>query len=68
MNQSRSLFVFKAAVIGVLGWLVALATQALIFPVLGMQVMIWQHLTVSGVVTALFFLRRPAPRRSLRPN
>ena len=63
MNQSRSLSAFEAAANVILGWLIALATQALIFPVLGMQVMLWQHLALSGVFTALSFLRSYVLRR-----
>jgi len=63
MTQSRSLSAIEAATNVILGWMIALITQALVFPVLGMQVMLWQNLALSGVFTAVSFLRSYVLRR-----
>lgn len=63
MTCSRALSAIKAAPDVILGRLVALITQALIFPVLGMQVMIWRNPLLSGVFTLVSLLRCPVLRR-----
>jgi hypothetical protein len=63
MTQSRSLSAIEAATNVILGWMIALITQALVFPVLGLQVMLWQNLALSGVFTAVSFLRSYVLRR-----
>ncbi|WP_272010876.1 DUF7220 family protein [Roseovarius sp. ZX-A-9] len=63
MRQSRSFSAVEAATNVILGWMIALITQALIFPVVGLQVMLWQHLTLSGAFTAVSFLRSHVLRR-----
>ena len=63
MTQGRSLSALEAAANVILGGIVALITQALIFPVIGLQVMLWQNLVLSGVFTTISFLRNHALRR-----
>lgn len=63
MTQSRSFSTIEAATNVVLGWMVALITQLLVFPVIGLQVMLWQNLALSGVFTAVSFLRSYVLRR-----
>ncbi len=63
MTQSRTLSALEAATNVVLGWLVAMITQLLVFPVIGLQVMLWQNLAFSGVFTAVSFLRSYVLRR-----
>ncbi len=63
MSQKRAISAIEAATNVVLGWLIALIAQALVFPVLGLQVMFWQHVTLSGVFTAVSFLRSYVLRR-----
>ncbi|WP_324754046.1 DUF7220 family protein [Roseovarius sp. Pro17] len=63
MTQSRTLSALEAATNVVLGWLVAMITQLLVFPVIGLQVMLWQNLALSGVFTAVLFLRSYVLRR-----
>jgi hypothetical protein len=63
MTQSRTLSAIEAATNVIFGWMIALITQALVFPALGMQVTLWQNLTISGVFTAVSFLRGYALRR-----
>ncbi len=69
MTQSRTLSALEATTNVVLGWLVAMITQALVFPVIGLQVMLWQNLALSGVFTTMSFLRSYVMRRLfVRPN
>lgn len=63
MTQSRSGSAIEAATNVILGWMLALVTQALIFPALGLQVMLWQNLALSAVFTAVSFLRSYILRR-----
>jgi len=63
MTQSRSLSALEAATNVILGGMVAMITQALIFPVLGLQVMLWQNMMLSGVFTTVSFLRSYVLRR-----
>ncbi len=63
MSQSRSLSAIEAATNVILGWMVALVIQALVFAVIGLQVMLWQNLALSGVFTAVSFVRSFVLRR-----
>ncbi len=63
MTQSRSLSALEAATNVILGGMVAMITQALIFPVLGLQVMLWQNMMLSGVFTTVSLLRSYVLRR-----
>ncbi len=63
MTQSRSFSTIEAATNVVLGWMVAMITQLLVFPVIGLQVMLWQNLVLSGVFASVSFLRSYVLRR-----
>lgn len=63
MTQSRSFSTIEAATNVVLGWMVAVITQLLVFPVIGLQVMFWQNLVLSGVFASVSFLRSYVLRR-----
>lgn len=63
MSQSRGMSALEATVNVALGWLVALATQMIVFPVLGMQVLLWQNLALSLVFTGVSLLRSYVLRR-----
>lgn len=63
MTQSRSFSTIEAATNVVLGWMVAVITQLLVFPVIGLQVMLWQNLVLSGVFASVSFLRSYVLRR-----
>lgn len=63
MSQSRSMSALEATVNVAAGWLVALATQMIVFPVLGMQVLLWQNLALSLVFTGVSLLRSYVLRR-----
>ena len=63
MSQSRAFSALEAAANVSIGWLVALVTQVLVFPVFGIQVMHWQNLALSAVFTAVSLLRSYALRR-----
>lgn len=63
MSQSRAQSGIEAATNVFVGWIIALVTQVLIFPVVGLQVMLWQNLALSGVFSAVSFLRSYMLRR-----
>ncbi len=63
MTQSRSFSTIEAATNVVFGWMVAVITQLLVFPVIGLQVMLWQNLVLSGVFASVSFLRSYVLRR-----
>ncbi|WP_324754009.1 DUF7220 family protein [Roseovarius sp. Pro17] len=63
MTQTRILSALEAATNVILGWIVAMTTQLLVFPVIGLQVMLWQNLALSSVFTAVSFLRSYVLRR-----
>ena len=63
MSQSRRQSVFESIANVVLGWLVAIATQLLVFPAVGLQVTLAQHLGISAVLTCVSLLRNHALRR-----
>lgn len=63
MSQSRSLSALEAATNVVVGWLVALATQLAVFPAVGLQVTLAQHLWASLAFTSVSLLRGYLLRR-----
>jgi len=63
MRQSRSLSAIEVAANVVVGWLVALATQLAVFPAVGLQVTLAQHLWASLAFTSVSFLRGYLIRR-----
>lgn len=63
MSQSRGLSAIEAMANVMIGWLVALGTQLLVFPAVGLKVTLAQHLGISGIFTAVSLLRSYALRR-----
>ena len=63
MSQTRRMSALEAASNVVVGWLVALATQVSLFPLIGLQASLTQHARLSLVFTAVSFLRSYALRR-----
>ena len=58
MTLREARITFSRATLVGLGLLVAIITQALVFPVIGLQIMLWQQLTLSAVLIAVArFLR-----------
>ncbi len=47
----------------VVGWIVALATQLLVFPAMGLSVTVAQHLGIGAAFTIVSFLRSYCLRR-----
>jgi hypothetical protein len=63
MSQSRTLSAVEALANVAVGWLVALATQLVVFPVVGLQATVAQNLTVGGIFTAVSLVRAYVLRR-----
>ena len=63
MSQSRTLSAVEAAANVVVGWVVALGTQVLVFPVVGLQATLAQTMTISGAFTAASLVRSYVLRR-----
>lgn len=63
MSQSRAHSALEAATNVVVGCLAALLTQLILFPMLGLQVVLWQNLALSAVFSVVSFLRSFALRR-----
>ena len=63
MSQGRAISALEAFANMLLGWLVALATQLLVFPVMGLSVTVAQHLGIGAAFTAVSFLRSYYLRR-----
>ncbi|WP_417463290.1 hypothetical protein [Kordiimonas sp.] len=64
MTQSRSLSAVEAAANVLVGWCTAFVTQLLVFPAVGLQAGLGQHVTLSLVFTALSFVRSYVLRRA----
>ncbi|WP_220124983.1 hypothetical protein [Roseovarius sp. TE539] len=63
MTQGRAISALEALANIVLGWIVALATQLLVFPVMGLSVTVAQHLGVGAAFTIVSFVRSYCLRR-----
>ena len=63
MRQSRVMSLIEAVANVVVGYLVAVAVQMLIFPVFGLTVTVRQNLAIGLVFTAVSILRSYALRR-----
>ena len=63
MTQGRAISALEALANLVLGWLVALATQLLVFPVMGLSITVAQHLGIGAAFTLVSFLRSYCLRR-----
>lgn len=63
MSQSRNMSVVEAVFSTAVGWSLALVTQMLVFPAVGLQVMLWQNLALSLVFSGVSIVRSYAVRR-----
>ena len=63
MTQGRMTSALEALANLVVGWIVALATQLLVFPVMGLSVTVAQHLGIGAAFTVVSFLRSYCLRR-----
>lgn len=63
MSQSRTLSALEAVTNVAVGWLIAVLTQLLVFPVYGLSVTITQNLQIGLVFTAVSLVRSYALRR-----
>ena len=63
MTQSRVMSAVEAGANVAVGWGVALGTQLVLFPVVGLQVTVAQSLTISGAFTAVSLARSYVLRR-----
>lgn len=63
MSQSRVMSGVEAVTNVAVGWLVALVTQLVLFPVVGLQVTVAQNLTLSSVFTTVSLVRSYVIRR-----
>lgn len=57
MTQGRAISTLEAITNVVVGWIVALGTQALVFPVMGLSVTVAQHLGIGTAFTAVSLVR-----------
>lgn len=63
MSQSRALSAVEAVANAAVGWSVALATQLVLFPVVGLQASVAQHIALSVTFTAVSLARSYVLRR-----
>lgn len=63
MSQGRAMSAIEALTNVAIGWLLALLTQEVAFPLVGVQAVLSQHLALSLVFTGASFLRSYAVRR-----
>ena len=63
MTQSRVMSALEAGANVAVGWAVALATQMVLFLVVGLQVTVAQTVTLSGAFTAVSLARSYLLRR-----
>lgn len=63
MTQGRVMSGVEAITNVVVGWVVALGTQALVFPVMGLSVTVAQHLGIGAAFTAVSLVRNYLVRR-----
>jgi len=63
MSQSRALSLLEALANVGLGWLVALATQLLAFPLVGIQASLQQNLVLGAIFTGVSLARSYLLRR-----
>ena len=64
MTHARGMSALEAIVNAVVGWLVALATQLALFPVVGLQAAPAQHLMLIFAFTAVSIARSYLLRRA----
>ena len=61
--QSRGMSALEAVSNVTLGWGAALVTQVVLFPIVGLQMTLSQHLVLSGAFTAVSLVRSYTLRR-----
>ena len=63
MNQSRTASLLEAITNVGLGWLLAMATQLLAFPLVGIEASLQQNLLIGAIFTAVSLARSYLLRR-----
>lgn len=63
MRQGRAISAIEAATNVIVGWVVALLAQLLVFPVIGLQVTVAQNLGLSAVFASISLARSYILRR-----
>lgn len=63
MKQSRRMSAIESAANIAVGFGVALATQVAVFPLFGLHASTSEHLAITGIFTAVSFVRSYALRR-----
>lgn len=63
MSQHRSLSLLEACANVVIGYVMAFATQLVVFPAVGLQVGLWDNLRISAAFVAVSLIRSYALRR-----
>jgi hypothetical protein len=63
MSQSRTYSILEAITNVAVGWLLAILTQLLVFPVYGLSVTVAQNLQIGVVFTGVSLVRSYALRR-----
>ncbi len=64
MSQSRTLSAVEATANVLVGWCTALVAQLAVYPAVGLQAGLGQHVTLSLVFTAVSFTRSYLLRRA----
>ena len=63
MSQTSAMSLVEAVTNVIVGWLVALATQVVVFPVMGLQATVAQNLVLSATFASVSLLRSYLLRR-----
>ncbi len=63
MRQSRRMSLVEAAANVVIGYILAVATQIVVFPLFGIQIVLADDLAIGGIFAAVSLLRGFALRR-----
>ncbi|WP_296643899.1 DUF7220 family protein [Roseinatronobacter sp.] len=63
MTQSRSMSLVEATTNVIIGYALAVATQLVVFPSLGLQASLGENLALGGIFTGISLLRSYALRR-----
>ncbi len=63
MGQSRRMSVVEATVSTAIGYIVAVATQFVVFPIFGLAVGVWENLGIGLAFTAVSIVRSYLVRR-----
>lgn len=63
MKLSSAFFVFESGLRATLGMILAVMAQAPVYPVLGLQIMLWHHLAICAAFDAMASLCQRSSRR-----